>query len=174
MLNFILKKIVGTQNERIVRILKPTVDAINAFEPAVSKLSDAELRAKTDEFKARIGQNRKDYQDRLDEAVDFCRKAVEARSDVPRYAFTLAFYQQQKGDLVGATSVLNGLINKYPAYADAYVLLGAIYEKQEKKAQAEGVYSRGLAVEGMPEHYKVRMKSRLGTLKAVHPDPEKK
>jgi tetratricopeptide (TPR) repeat protein len=112
--------------------------------------------------------------DRLDEAVDFCRKAVEARSDVPRYAFTLAFYQQQKGDLVGAASALDGLINQYPAYADAYVLLGAIYEKQEKKAQAEGVYSRGLAVEGMPDHFKVRMKARLQVLNAVHPDLEKK
>ena len=112
--------------------------------------------------------------DRLDEAVDFCRKAVEARPDDPRYAFTLAFYQQQRGDLVGAASALDGLINQYPAYADAYVLLGAIYEKQDKKAQAEGVYSKGLAVDGMPEHYKVRMKARLQVLNAVHPDLEKK
>jgi tetratricopeptide (TPR) repeat protein len=112
--------------------------------------------------------------DRLDEAVDFCRKAVEARSDAPRYAFTLAFYQQQRGDLVGAASALDLLIKQYPAYADAYVLLGAIYEKQEKKAQAEGVYKKGLAVDGIPDHYKVRMKSRLDAMKAVHPDLEKK
>jgi tetratricopeptide (TPR) repeat protein len=112
--------------------------------------------------------------DRLDEAVGFCRKAVEARSDVPRYAFTLAFYQQQKGDLVGAASVLDNLINKYPTYADAYVLLGAIYEKQEKKAQAEGVYRKGLAVESIPDNYKVRMKSRLGALKSSPPDVQQK
>jgi Tfp pilus assembly protein PilF len=99
---------------------------------------------------------------------------VEARSDVPRYAFTLAFYQQQKGDLVGAASVMDGLINQYPAYADAYVLLGAIYEKQEKKAQAEGVYKKGLAVESIPDKYKVQMKARLQALNAVHPDLEKK
>ncbi|MFA5085809.1 MAG: preprotein translocase subunit SecA, partial [Candidatus Omnitrophota bacterium] len=67
MFNYILKKIVGTQNERIVKLLKPTVNAINAFEPAISKLSDAELRAKTDEFRARIAARRKDYQDRMDE-----------------------------------------------------------------------------------------------------------
>jgi len=112
--------------------------------------------------------------DRLDEAMDFCRKASGIRPDLPKYAFTLAFYQQQKGDLSGAASVLDGLINQYPAYADAYVLLGAIYEKQEKKAQAEGVYNKGLAVDGMPDHYKVRMKSRLDALKDVHPDLEKK
>jgi Tfp pilus assembly protein PilF len=103
--------------------------------------------------------------DRLDEAVDFCRKAAEAGPAVPRYAFTLAFYQQQKGDLTGAADVLEDLIAKYPVYADAYVLLGGIYEKQGKKVEAEGVYNRGLAVEGIPDQYKVRMKVLLDALK---------
>ena len=40
--------------------------------------------------------------DRPDEAVDFCRKAAEIRPDQPRYAYTLAFFHQQKGDLAGA------------------------------------------------------------------------
>jgi tetratricopeptide (TPR) repeat protein len=112
--------------------------------------------------------------DRLDEAVDLCRKAAEMRPDVPRYAFTLAFYQQQKGDLPGAASVLDSLITKYPAYADAYVLLGGIYEEQGKTPEAERVYSRGLAVEGMPDKYKVLMKVRLHALKGGPPDAEKK
>lgn len=87
--------------------------------------------------------------DRLDEAVDICRKAAEVRPDVPRYAFTLAFYRQQKGDLPGAANVLDRLIARYPAYAEAYVLLGGIYEKQGKKAEAEEVYIKGIALEGM-------------------------
>ncbi|MFA6220787.1 MAG: tetratricopeptide repeat protein [Desulfomonilaceae bacterium] len=107
--------------------------------------------------------------DRVNEAVDFCRKAAEIRPDMPKYAFTLAFYQQQTGDLAGAASVLDGLITKYAAYADAYVLLGAIYEKQGKKEQAEGVYNKGLAVTGMPDQYKVRMKARLNALKGNPP-----
>jgi len=112
--------------------------------------------------------------DRLDEAVDFCRKAAEMRPDVPRYTYTLAFYQQQKGDLPGAASVLDGLITKYPAYADAYVLLGGIYEKQGRKAEAERVYNKGLAAEGIPDQYKVRMKVRLDALKGALPDAQKK
>ncbi len=112
--------------------------------------------------------------DRLDEAMEFCRKATEIRPDVPRYAFTLAFYQQQRGDLTGAASVLNGLIAKYPAYGDAYVLLGGIYEKQGNKAQAEGLYTKGLAVKGMPEQYKVRMKERLNAMKVAPPGAPQK
>ena len=112
--------------------------------------------------------------DRPDEAVDFCRKAAEIRPDQPRYAYTLAFFHQQKGDLAGAADVLDGLITRYPAYADAYVLLGGIYEKQGKKAEAEGVYNRGLAVEGIPNQYKVAMKARLEALKGASPDAQKK
>jgi preprotein translocase subunit SecA len=41
-------------NEKEVRHLQPLVDHINSLEPEFEKLSDAELRAKTDEFKARL------------------------------------------------------------------------------------------------------------------------
>jgi preprotein translocase subunit SecA len=41
-------------NEREVRRLQPLVDHINSVEPEFEKLTDAELRAKTDEFKARL------------------------------------------------------------------------------------------------------------------------
>ena len=112
--------------------------------------------------------------DRIDEAMDFCRKAAELRPDVPRYAFTLAFYQQQKGDLADAARVLDGIITRHPAYADAYVLLGGIYEKQGKRAEAEKVYNKGLAAEGIPDQYKLRMKVRLDALKGSPPDPQKK
>jgi predicted Zn-dependent protease len=70
--------------------------------------------------------------------------------------------------------VLDGLIQRHPAYADAYVLLGGIYEKQGNRAEAESVYKRGLAADGMPNHYKVRMKLRLDALKGATPDEQKK
>ncbi len=54
MINFILKKIIGTENERVLRTVRPMVEKVNAFEPAVSALSDEALRSKTAEFKARI------------------------------------------------------------------------------------------------------------------------
>ena len=65
MINFILKKILGTQNERALRSLRSIVESINAFEGQISKLSDTELRQKTDEFKKRIAEKYKDYKDEL-------------------------------------------------------------------------------------------------------------
>src|SRR5688500_11092862 len=49
-----IKKIVGTKNERQIKRIRPLVEAINALEPDYQKLTDDELRAKTDEFKQRI------------------------------------------------------------------------------------------------------------------------
>jgi preprotein translocase subunit SecA len=49
-----LKKVFGTSHERETRRLRPRVAAINALEESIGKLSDAELKAKTAEFKQRI------------------------------------------------------------------------------------------------------------------------
>ncbi|MGA9352648.1 MAG: DEAD/DEAH box helicase, partial [Terriglobales bacterium] len=54
MINEFFGKIFGTRNEREIKRLRPRVAAINALEPEMQKLSDNELRAKTDEFRARI------------------------------------------------------------------------------------------------------------------------
>jgi tetratricopeptide (TPR) repeat protein len=103
--------------------------------------------------------------DRLDEALDFCKKAAEMRPDVPRYAFTMAFYRQQKGDLPGAANVLDVLISKYPAYPDAYLLLGGIYDKQGKKEEAEKIYKKALETDGIPDKVKFRIAAQLEALK---------
>jgi len=54
LINQLLGKVFGTKNERVVKSLMPRVQAINTLEPQMQKLSDAELRAKTDEFRQRI------------------------------------------------------------------------------------------------------------------------
>ena len=54
MINALVAKVFGTKNERDVKRLMPRVEAINALEPEMSKLTDEQLRAKTDEFRQRI------------------------------------------------------------------------------------------------------------------------
>ncbi|QNI34381.1 preprotein translocase subunit SecA [Alloacidobacterium dinghuense] len=54
MISTALTKVFGTSNERAVKRLMPVVGSINAMEPNVQRMSDDELRAKTQEFKARI------------------------------------------------------------------------------------------------------------------------
>ena len=54
MINTLLGKVFGTKNEREIKRLRPRVAAITALEPEMQKLSDDQLRAKTDEFRQRI------------------------------------------------------------------------------------------------------------------------
>src|SRR6266481_5744114 len=56
MLDTLLAKVVGTQNERELKRLRPFVAEINALEPSIQTLSDDELRTKTTEFRSRVAQ----------------------------------------------------------------------------------------------------------------------
>jgi preprotein translocase subunit SecA len=51
-----LTKVFGSANERLLKKLWPVVARINALEPEISRLSDEKMRAKTEEFKARLAQ----------------------------------------------------------------------------------------------------------------------
>jgi preprotein translocase subunit SecA len=50
----ILTQIFGSRNERLLKTYRRLVDQINALEPKYEKLSDAEMRAQTDEFRTRL------------------------------------------------------------------------------------------------------------------------
>jgi preprotein translocase subunit SecA len=73
MLN-ILKKIIGTKNEREINRISSVVEKINALEPAIMALTDAGLKAKTDEFRSRIADGEA-LDDLLPEAFAVCREA---------------------------------------------------------------------------------------------------
>jgi len=69
-----LQKIFGSKNERELNRLKPLVMAINEQEPALMKLSNAELQAKTAEFRQRLSRGEK-LDDLLIEAFAVVREA---------------------------------------------------------------------------------------------------
>ena len=80
MINTLLGKVFGTKNEREIKRLLPNVEAINALEPQMQGLSDEQLRAKTDAFRARIQERLSKLQDDP-EADDDRRKQIETEKD---------------------------------------------------------------------------------------------
>src|SRR5213593_4147149 len=74
MLQTLLAKVVGTQNERELKRLRPLVGEINALEPEIAALSDEQLRAKTAEFRQRLA-NGETLDDLLHEAFAVVREA---------------------------------------------------------------------------------------------------
>jgi len=70
----LLTKIVGTQNDRELKRLRPGVAEISAFEPAIKAMGDEQLRGKTAEFRARLA-NGETIDDLLPEAFAVVREA---------------------------------------------------------------------------------------------------
>lgn len=102
--------------------------------------------------------------DRFTEALPWLEKAGKLRPDQPKYAYTLAFYQRQKGDSQAAIRGLRRLLAGQPAFAGAYFLLGEIYQEQGKTEEARQVYRRGLARPDLPPPARQTLESKLQSL----------
>lgn len=76
MIKAILKKIMGTKNEREIKRMASKVEIINAFEDDIQKLNDEELKAKTEEFRNRLN-NGETLDDILEEAFAVVREAAK-------------------------------------------------------------------------------------------------
>ena len=74
MITWAMKKIFGTSHDRAVRRMKPKVEAINKLEDGLKKLTDAQLKAKTAEFKEQLDNGAK-LNDLLVPAFAVCREA---------------------------------------------------------------------------------------------------
>ncbi len=79
MINSLLGKVFGTKNERELKRLIPRVEAINALEPQMKALTDEQLRAKTDEFRAIIQERLSKIADEPDADSDRRKQIDEER-----------------------------------------------------------------------------------------------
>ena len=76
MFGALARRIFGTANERYLESLRPIVGEINDLEPSLEKLSDDELRSRTDHFRERIDQG-ETLDDLLVEAFATVREAAK-------------------------------------------------------------------------------------------------
>ncbi len=74
MFKYLFKKIFGTENDRFLKSIRPTIAKINSFEDSLKNLSDADLTAKTADFKQRIA-NGESLDSVLPEAFAVVREA---------------------------------------------------------------------------------------------------
>jgi len=105
--------------------------------------------------------------DRLGEAIKWSRKASKLRPDQPKYTYTYAFYLNQNGNTDGSSQELQKLIRKHPAYIDAYMLLGMIYEKQGKLNDARALYLKALKNKGLSKVDQYRFNEKLRALNSL-------
>ncbi len=79
MLTNIAKKIFGSRNDRLLKQYRKSVAGINALEEQMQALSDADLQAKTAEFKQRLADGQT-LDGILPEAFAVCREASRRTS----------------------------------------------------------------------------------------------
>jgi preprotein translocase subunit SecA len=84
MIGNILSKVIGTQNEREVKRLRPLVAAINALEPTIQSLTDEQLQHKTVEFRERLA-NGETLDDLLVEAFAVVREGGKRVMNMRHY-----------------------------------------------------------------------------------------
>ena len=102
--------------------------------------------------------------DRPKEALSWCKKAVELNPQEPKYAYTLAFYQKEQGDLKNAAATLQDFLTRRPGFADGYLLLAEIYVQQGDRPQAEAVLRQAQQVESLSPRDRARVAEALQKL----------
>ena len=148
MIKTLFNKVVGTRNDRQLRRMRKSVERINALEPALTALSDEELRAWTDTLRGRVGQG-ESLESVLPEAFAVVREAgrrtlemrhfdVQLLGGITLHEGRIAEMRTGEGKTLVATlpAYLNALagravhivtVNDYLARRDAQ-WMGAIYE----------------------------------------------
>ncbi len=116
----LLQKIFGTHSENELKRIYPIVDAIESLEPQMQKLSDAELKDKTKEFRERLG-NGETLDDILPEAFAAVREAAVRTLGMRHYRVQLVggiiLHQGRIAEM--KTGEGKTLVSTLPAYLNA-------------------------------------------------------
>ncbi|MDD9725318.1 preprotein translocase subunit SecA [Roseovarius sp. SK2] len=116
----VARKVFGTPNDRKVKTTRPLVEKINALEPEYEALDDAELIAKTQEFKTRIADGEK-LDAILPEAFANCREAARRALGLRAFDVQLmgGIFLHQGNISEMKTGEGKTLVATFPAYLNA-------------------------------------------------------
>ena len=104
--------------------------------------------------------------DHPQESLEWCRKAAALRPQETHYGYTLGFFLNQQGKVDEAIRVLEETIRQPSPSPDAFALLGEIYLRQGRRAEAAAVYRRATADGRLPAadraEFDLRVRRLLG------------
>ncbi|HEV7776774.1 MAG TPA: preprotein translocase subunit SecA [Luteibacter sp.] len=120
MFNRALTSIFGSRNERVLRQLSKSVGRINALEPEFEKLSDTELRGKTEEFKQRLA-NGETLDKLLPDAFAVVREAAKRTLGMRHYDVQMIGGMVLHGGRIAEMRTGEGktLVGTLPVYLNA-------------------------------------------------------
>jgi tetratricopeptide (TPR) repeat protein len=110
--------------------------------------------------------------DRPGEALSWCRRAVDLNPTEPKYAYTLAFYQKEQGDLKAGAATLEDFLRRRPGVPDACLLLAEIYVRQGERPRAETLLRQALQEGNLLQQDRARVAAALQHLTKLEPPKE--
>lgn len=105
--------------------------------------------------------------DRLDEAIQWCRKAAELRPSEPQYSYSLAYYLRARGDTAAAAARLRTVIADHRAFADAPILLADIYAQRGEADTAASILAEALAGGFLSDDDRARVEEQLAAVQST-------
>ena len=100
-LNSIIKVFVGDKQQKDLKTLQPIVDKITAFEENLSSLTNDELRAKTIEFKEKISEGTKVFENKISELEKEAQEAsIDRQEDIFSEIDTLKDQSYEASELI--------------------------------------------------------------------------
>jgi tetratricopeptide (TPR) repeat protein len=101
--------------------------------------------------------------DKPKESIKLLHQAFKI-TPTPKYGYTLAFFMQKHGDLENSGKMLEKMIEQWPQFGDAYLLLGDIYQRQDNKDKAVALYQKAIGSERLSPQDKERITVELNKL----------
>ena len=99
-----------------------------------------------------------------EESMTWSRKLYALQPTDPKYAYTAAFYAKQFGHLQEAIDILQKMVDQNTDYPNAYMLLGDIFLKDNRRDKAIEVYRAALKNENLPQQARAFFKQQADSL----------
>src|SRR5262245_53097683 len=159
MLNVLVRAVFGTKHERDAKRMRPAVESINALAPELERVSDAELRAKTDEFRKRLADGAA-LDDLLPEAFAACREAARRAVRMRHFDVQLMGGMVLHAGKIAEMATGEGktLVATLPAYLNALggrgvhvVTVNDYLARRDAQLMGPGYHALGISV-GVIQH----------------------
>lgn len=102
--------------------------------------------------------------ERLDEKLEWGRKACQLRPEDAKYGYTLAFFERRKGNTEEAIKILKGIIGRNSADGSVYLLLADVHRMQGHAEDARMVYHEAIRNERLSQRERSAAQAALDAM----------
>jgi tetratricopeptide (TPR) repeat protein len=93
--------------------------------------------------------------------MQWCRRAMTAAPQEPKYSYTVAFFERQQSHLAEAIGILQKVVQRHPTHTDSVELLGQIYLDQGDQQRAKEIFEQAAGNPALPADARAHFAQRV-------------